>query len=293
MSKANSEEAFNIRIGFLRPETVELAKNELRETSETKENAIKELRQLLQASPDLHYKDDDEFLIIFLRTCHFYPQSALEKMKSVAAFRKENANLLHGLVIEQVKEKFLNSNVINILKNCDQHGRRVLIVNCGETWNPSYVNTDDVFRLLYLVHIAAQLEPETQVRGAVVIMDFEGLSMKQVTALTPSFSKRLLTFIQDAMPIRLKELHFVKQPFIFKLVWSLFKPFVREKLNKRIHFHGSDMKSLHKFLSPEILPENYKGQLPKIDYAGTQWLPTLEKHEEFVNEWAEMGPTKW
>uniref|UniRef100_A0A1A9WKQ6 CRAL-TRIO domain-containing protein n=1 Tax=Glossina brevipalpis TaxID=37001 RepID=A0A1A9WKQ6_9MUSC len=157
-------------------------------------------------------------------------------MKSAAAFRKENANLLHGLIIEQIKEKFLNSNVVNVLKNCDQHGRRVLIVNCGGSWDPSYVSTDDVFRILYLVHIAAQLEPETQVRGAVVVMDFEGLSMKQVTALTPTFSKRLLTFIQDAMPIRLKELHFVKQPFIFKLVWTLFKPFVREKLNKRM-FH--------------------------------------------------------
>lgn len=36
-------------------------------------------------------------------------------------------------------------------------------------------------------------------------MDYEGLSMKQVTGLTPSFCMRLLTFIQDAMPLRLKE----------------------------------------------------------------------------------------
>lgn len=36
-------------------------------------------------------------------------------------------------------------------------------------------------------------------------MDFDGLSMKQVMGLSPSFSMRLLTFIQDAMPLRLKE----------------------------------------------------------------------------------------
>lgn len=65
-------------------------------------------------------------------------------------------------------------------------------------------------------------------------MDFEGLSLKQVKALSPSFSKRLLTFIQDAMPLRMKEIHFVKQPFIFNMVWSLFKPFIREKLKKRV-----------------------------------------------------------
>lgn len=52
--------------------------------------------------------------------------------------------------------------------------------------------------------------------------------------LTPAFSKRLLTFIQDAMPLRLKEVHFVKQPMIFNVVWNMFKPFIREKLKTRV-----------------------------------------------------------
>lgn len=293
LSNDNSVEAFNIRIGFVKPETTAIAEKELRETPEVKAAAILELRKLLNACPDIKYRDDDEFLVIFLRACHFYPESAFEKMKTTATFRKEYAALVHGMVIEQLKDKFITGNIVNVLKNCDQLGRRVLIVNCGAMWDPAKVPSDDVFRMLYMVHIAAQLEPETQIRGVVCIMDFDGLSMKQVKALSPSFSKRLLTFIQDAMPLRMKEVHFVKQPFIFKMVWSLFKPFVREKLNKRMHFHGSDMKSLHKFLAPEILPGDYKGTLPDINYGGTEWFPALEKHADFVEEWSEMGPAKW
>jgi retinaldehyde-binding protein 1 len=288
-----SNEEFNLRTGYLRPETIAIAEKELRETPETKDQAIKELRELLQNAPDLRYNDDDEFLIIWLRACHFYPKSAFEKMKSTASFRKDNAALVHGLIIEQLKEKFITGNIVNVLKNCDQLGRRVLIVNCGELWNPSAIPADDVFRMLYMVHIPAQLEPETQVRGVVCIMDFDGLSMKQVKALSVSFSRRLLTFIQDAMPLRMKEVHFVKQPFIFKMVWSLFKPFVREKLNKRMHFHGSNMKTLHEYLSPEILPANYDGKQPAINYGGSEWLPALEKHANYVKEWSEMGPAQW
>ena len=56
----------------------------------------------------------------------------------------------------------------------------------------------------------------------------------QTMGLTPAFSKRLLTFIQDAMPLRLKEVHFVKQPMIFNVVWNMFKPFIREKLKNRV-----------------------------------------------------------
>lgn len=36
-------------------------------------------------------------------------------------------------------------------------------------------------------------------------MDFDGLSMKQIKGMSPSFSLKLLSFIQDAMPLRLKE----------------------------------------------------------------------------------------
>lgn len=75
-----AEEAFNIRIGYMRPETLEIAKTELRETDEIKEAAIVELRELLHGCEDIRYKDDDEFLIIFLRACHFYPKSAFEKV---------------------------------------------------------------------------------------------------------------------------------------------------------------------------------------------------------------------
>lgn len=85
------------------------------------------------------------------------------------------------------------------------------------------------------------LEPETQVRGAVVIMDFEKLGMKQAKAFSPAFSYRLLTFIQDAMPLRLKEVHMVKEPFIFNIVWNLFKPFIREKLSKRVRVLTKDL----------------------------------------------------
>jgi len=289
----NSEESFNIRIGYMRPETVELAKKELNEDPETKQQAITELRQLLHEATDLHYNDDDEFLLIWLRACHFYPKSALEKMRTTAEFRKENAALVKGLMPEMEKRSFCEHEVVNVLKNCDQKGRRVLIVNVGKLWNPNEVPSDSMFKMFYLIHIAAQLEPETQCRGVVVIMDFDGLGMSQVRSLTPTFSKRLLTFIQDAMPIRMREIHIVKQPFVFKMVWALFKPFIREKLNKRIWFHGGNMKTLHEYLDPATLPENYGGVLPAINYSGKEWYPAIEKHEDFVRQWSEFGYAKW
>jgi uncharacterized protein (DUF2344 family) len=89
-------------------------------------------------------------------------------------------------------------------------------------------------RSFILVHILAQLEKPTQICGVVVIYDFEGLGMKQVTNITPSATKRLLTFIQKAMPIRLKEVHIVKQPFIFNMIFAMMKPLLDKKMSSRV-----------------------------------------------------------
>lgn len=55
---------------------------------------------------------------------------------------------------------------------------------------------DEVYKGCVLFLEAAMLEPETQVCGAVVIFDMEGLSMQQVWQFTPPFAKRIVDWLQ-------------------------------------------------------------------------------------------------
>lgn len=103
----------------------------------------------------------------------------------------------------------------------------------------------------------------------------DGLTLQQTWQFTPPFAKRIVDWLQEAIPIRLKNLHIVNQPYIFNVVFALFKPFLKEKLKKRIVFHGTDRKSLHKYISPDCLPKDYGGNLdiPPID--GKDWYEYL------------------
>ncbi|XP_017773249.1 PREDICTED: clavesin-1 isoform X2 [Nicrophorus vespilloides] len=283
---------FTMDTSGLTDEAKAIAVKELRETPENVKKGIEELRELLKNDNTIHYRDDDEFLMIFLRPCKFYAQSAYELMKRIANFKETHKALLENLLPEDEKNAFVNHNVVNVLTNRDHLGRRVLLVNVGSSWDTSKVTSDQLFRIFYLIHEAAILEPETQVRGCVVIMDFDGLSMKQVMAMSPAFSMKLLSFIQDAMPLRLKEVHMVKQPFIFNMVWNIFKPFIKEKLKKRIFFHGSKMSSLHKYMQPSHLPKNYDGQMPAINYTGADWYPAIDSHIEHIKNMNSYGLVK-
>ncbi|KAL1124737.1 hypothetical protein AAG570_001360 [Ranatra chinensis] len=267
---------FRVEYDPISPETAEVAKKELRESPEVIKEGIEKLRELILGEPKLNFKTDDDFLIIFLRPCKYYPASAFDLMKRIADFRAKYSAVVGDLSADIEKAAMLNHNVVNVLVDRDQKGRRILVANIGGAWDTKAISGDQIFRLFYLVHLAAILEPETQVRGAVVILDFDNLSMKQIAQLTPNFSLRLLSFIQDAMPLRLKEVHIVKQPYIFNIVWNVFKPFIREKLKSRLFFHGSKMESLHKHLDPEFLPKNYGGTKPEINYSSANWYPVLK-----------------
>lgn len=135
---------------------------------------------------------------------------------------------------------------------------------------------------------AAMLEPETQVCGAVVIFDMDGLSLQQVWQFTPAFARRIVEFLQEAMPMRLKALHVINQPKIFNMVFQLFKPFLKEKLRGRIYFHGNDIASFHKHMTPEVLPKHYSGTLEIPRIRGDQWYELLmmcDKEYEAINSY--------
>lgn len=52
-------------------------------------------------------------------------------MKRIAEFKEKHKALLENLLPEDEKDAFINHNVVNVLKDRDHKGRRVLVVNCG------------------------------------------------------------------------------------------------------------------------------------------------------------------
>lgn len=136
------------------------------------------------------------------------------------------------------------------------------------------------------------LEPETQVNGAVVIFDMNGLSMQQAFQFTPPFAKRIVDWLQDSVPLRIKAIHIVNQPKIFNMVFALFKPFLREKLRNRLYFHGVDRESLHKHMAQKCLPKEYDGtiELPRV--SGNEWYGLLMKCDQEYTALNDFGYTK-
>lgn len=62
------------------------------------------------------------------------------------------------------------------------------------------------------------------------------------------------------MPLKYVEIHIINTSSICNLLIAVSFPFLSDGLKERIHFHRSNMKSLHKYLGSEVLPKEYGGE---------------------------------
>ncbi|XP_022127946.2 alpha-tocopherol transfer protein-like [Pieris rapae] len=261
---------------------VKKAEKELRETPENVENGLRELRELLKGELNLIVPiEDDVFLMKFLRPCKFYADSAFKRIKAYYKFRLLYANYCKDLTPRATQAAFQNS-IVSMLSPRDKQGRRLLFVESGELWKPRVVPLGEMFRGVQIALESALEEPRTQVSGVNVVINLKGLSLSHIMHFTPSFAKMIVDWIQDCIPVRLKGVHIINQPYIFNMLFALFKPFLSTKLRSRIHFHGSDTTLLLKDVDASQLVERCGGTLPESEETGdVMWKMLCHYEEDF------------
>lgn len=103
-----------------------------------------------------------------------------------------------------------------------------------DKFDSNVASIEDVFRtnMLALEHVVQ--EPETQVCGLTVVVDMTGLSLQHAKFFTPYYARRTVEVVQETFPLRFKGFHIVNEPFYFDAIMAVLKPFLKEKIRKRV-----------------------------------------------------------
>uniref|UniRef100_A0AAG5CW40 CRAL-TRIO domain-containing protein n=1 Tax=Anopheles atroparvus TaxID=41427 RepID=A0AAG5CW40_ANOAO len=172
----------------------------------------------------------------------------------------------------------LEMQIQTMLPKKDEHGRQIYLFRV-EKCDPYKIPVDYVFRSNVLALEDAVRSPETQIGGLVVLLDMAGLGFAHARYLSPHLAKKTVEVVQEAFPLRFKAFHVLHEPFYFDAILAVLKPFLKDKIRRRIHLHGSSLSSLHKYVSKDLLPAEYGGNLDPFD--NTEWRRTILDNEQY------------
>ncbi|XP_041980617.1 alpha-tocopherol transfer protein-like isoform X2 [Aricia agestis] len=116
-----------------------------------------------------------------------------------------------------------------------------------------------------------------------MVADFKNLvSFKMVFKLNMLTARILAKYQREAVPIRLKQLHFVNASYMSKKVFSVLKPLFSKETVNLIHFHEPNSDTLFDFFSKDELPSDYGGTRPSMETLMAETMKLLEEKRDIV-----------
>uniref|UniRef100_A0A8C9LE22 Clavesin-2 n=1 Tax=Pavo cristatus TaxID=9049 RepID=A0A8C9LE22_PAVCR len=212
----------------LSPETLEKARLELNENPDTLHQDIQEVRDMVITRPDIGFlRTDDAFILRFLRARKFQHFEAFRLLAQYFEYRQQNLDMFKSFkATDPGIKQALKDGFPGGLANLDHYGRKILVLFAAN-WDQSRRQ-----ELLELTHVASII---------------------------------FFSHVQDSFPARFGGIHFVNQPWYIHALYTVIRPFLKEKTRKRIFLHGNNLNSLHQLIHPEILPSEFGGMLPPYD----------------------------
>lgn len=112
-----------------------------------------------------------------------------------------------------------------------------------------------------------------------------GISLGHLARLGIFPIKNILYYLQEALPFRLKGLHFFNiVSFIDKIVF-LMKPFMKKEMWDIFHLH-TNVENLYKFIDAKVMPSDYPGgeAEPLTHLHAESFQQLLACHDYFLEE---------
>ncbi|KAG6449789.1 hypothetical protein O3G_MSEX006233 [Manduca sexta] len=159
------------------------------------------------------------------------------------------------------------------------NGRRVTICR-GIHHNLDSQQIVDTLKLALMIGDIRLIEEKEGVAGDIYVLDAAILGPSLLTKLSATIIKKFMICVQEAYPIKLKEIHIINTSPIVERFVNFVKPFLKEKIRKRIFIH-KEVKDLYKYIPREMLPEDYGGDCSTMEALHEQWTMKLQEYRDW------------
>jgi len=245
------------------------AENELHETVNVRDQSLREFRQWI--AQHVYFADcrqDDKFLLQFLRTKKFRVDKATELFENYILLKHSNPRWydFDDSAISRLWTLF-ETGVAYPLMERDQEGRRIIFVQARKM-DPKLFSASDAIQLLTWIAKVILEEEETQISGIVTIIDQSEITFGHLRLLSVSDAIDFVSVIKAGSVGRQKGMYLVSLPSFASFMLEIAKKATNEKLKIRIHV-VEDMAAMKSMIDPSLFPLELGGTVPEAEMMTT------------------------
>ncbi|XP_062126624.1 retinol-binding protein pinta [Drosophila sulfurigaster albostrigata] len=247
--------------------------------TKAQEEGVQELRNWLDANPEINGCKTYESLSFFLRTCKFDLERTKKKLQVFYRMRAERSEWFDNCdpMLPEIQE-LLKLGVFLPVDGVDEHKRKVVIIRTA-VHDPKRHTQNNVFKTSKMIlDLLLKLEPDNCARGIVAIMDMEGVQLGHALQLNPKLIKRSVES-WSAYPCQPKLLEFTNAPRHVNIFLNTFRVFMTAKIRSRVVVRRAGTTVVCK-----QLPRDLDGQGASYKELAMKWKKLLETHAEFYVE---------
>ncbi|XP_046400464.1 alpha-tocopherol transfer protein-like [Ischnura elegans] len=248
---------------------------------------IRHLRDWLPKQPHLPPITNEQ-LSTFLHACYYSLERTKKTIDQYYTVRAAVPELFSGCNPKkpEIQKVFDSVNFVRVPEVTPKGGFRIYFASL-QNFEPANFDFENSLKA-FIMMTDVNLMHETQVPGYVLVLDATGVCLGHIPRISIPMLKKFLIYVQEAMPIRLKQIHVINAQAIVDKIYAIAKPFLKGEIIEIIQFHKpGNMDTFYDCVSKDILPKELGGKSKTIETLhsenkrkvedSTDYLQALEK----------------
>ncbi|XP_059047284.1 alpha-tocopherol transfer protein-like [Achroia grisella] len=244
---------------------------------------IKKLREWLKTQPHLPGdKFTDLDLFIIFHCCEKSQEVSKQVLDLHYTLKTLFTTFFKDRRIDKKMEFTIDKILFAALPTPTPEGYRAAYMRLLDTDPKNFMFADSV-RVFMMMFELWQLEEGTW-PGFIILIDMDQAVIGHLARLELMHIRIVLYFLQEAMLVKLKSVHFLNAPSFMDKLMMMLKPFMSKALADMVHIHQVGSDTLYKYVPKKAMPKNIGGDYKDYETIKNELLIRLKANQKFFDE---------
>ncbi|KAJ3620314.1 hypothetical protein MTP99_004275 [Tenebrio molitor] len=255
----------------------------LNEDVNTRDRDLQAIKDWLRKEPHLPDTWDEDALLAFLRGCSFSLEKTKRKLDMYFTVRAVVPEFFTNREVNSPDlQHILRLGSVAIMPGLTPDFRRVSVARALAI-DFDTPDLNHFFKLVFMIGDVRIKTEDVGILGDIYVLDASVAVFKHFTKVSPMAIKKFFVCVQEAYPVKVKEVHIINATPFVDFVIKQVSFFLKEKIRRRIMVHPT-VDSLLEFVPREMLPEEFGGTAGKMQKYSDQWIRMLQEYEPWFRE---------